>query len=647
MSDVSRSSGAFYHPAIQQHWSPQPSHPLSLPPIQHDNSALLNTFASRSPPTINMNRDLGSYFHVPTLPSATIDVNFTPRAQPTIDPASELPLPALTAEYPFGWGFSQNGTATTALAEADRFVTPGGAGAGGLRRTEQMEQHSLLNPLATSPPSRGYGPLVPPPHRSGHQHFSPPHEETHISSLLSHTGHKLPMLALGNVNTLREEMSPYNASSALKLDLPTPLSALTGEHYPMGPGHTAASVMNGDRPYNPADAHLKSERPFSSALTSTQKALARSSSKSSQKQLGGYPTALKPHLKYTPSLAALLSNVVDLSTSPPSDAGFTPNSSNAALDGVLKADSASTGISPSLSLSILASEHLGPEVRIVSLLEPWPSASRPIAIISSKRKCAASGKTHCGFSTSGVDSAKLDRIVNFLLEHSDDTFDCRTYLHNYLAIAPEICFVAFHENVIVGALAFLFHLERANESCEVILFVRASKFAGLVGGVYIDDERTCAWVGSWSNMGPSDLVDAINRALYKHCWLAIEHFSGPRVRCVPHASGRIRNGSDLSQSPTLTPASPTSSLGTRVLFSLGHDGLEDGSELACGRGSGSGEGTLFVGLGLQREFAMGTGGGELLSPIEVFVRSAGFEAVEDEPDAAISAWDGLTWKGMS
>ena len=163
--------------------------------------------------------------------------------------------------------------------------------------------------------------------------------------------------------------------------------------------------------------------------------------------------------------------------------------------------------------------------------------------------------------------------------------------------------------------------------------------------MYVDDDRTCAWVGSWSNAGPRDLVDAISRALYKHCWLAIEHFSGPRARCAPHASGRIRNGSEhSSQSPSLTPASPTSSLGARVLFSLGQDGLEEGGELACG--SGCGEGTLFVGLGLQREFFLGTSGCELLSPTEVFVRSAGFEAVEDEPDAAISAWDGLTWKGM-
>ena len=455
MGDVSRSSEAVYHSATQQHhWSP---HPLPLPPTHQNNNVLLNTFASRSPPTINMNGDLGPYTHIPTLPSATIGGNFVPRVQPAIDPASELPLPVMKAEYSFGWGYAENGTATTALAGADRFGSPGGDA--GLRRTERIEQHSLFNPLATSPTSHSYGPLVPPPHRGGHQHFSPLNEETLISSRPSHTGHKSPMLALGNVNTLREEIIPYSVSPALKPDLSTPPSALKGEPYHVGPGPTAAFVMSGDRPCNPADAHLQSERPFSFALTSTQRALTRSQSKSSQKQLGGYPTALKPHLKYTPSLAALLSNVVDLSTSPPSGAGFTPNSSNAALDGVLKADSASTVIPPSLSLSILASEHLGPEVRIVSMLEPWPSTSRPIAIASSKRKCAAPGKTRYGFATSDVDSAKLDRIINFLLEHSDDTFDCRTYLHNYLAIAPELCFVAFHEDTMVGALTFIIYFE--------------------------------------------------------------------------------------------------------------------------------------------------------------------------------------------
>ena len=46
--------------------------------------------------------------------------------------------------------------------------------------------------------------------------------------------------------------------------------------------------------------------------------------------------------------------------------------------------------------------------------------------------------------------AKLDCLVRFLHEHSDDPLDCREYLHAYLSASPELAFVAFQNTFILG-----------------------------------------------------------------------------------------------------------------------------------------------------------------------------------------------------
>ena len=55
-----------------------------------------------------------------------------------------------------------------------------------------------------------------------------------------------------------------------------------------------------------------------------------------------------------------------------------------------------------------------------------------------------------GCMCAGLTGAKLDRLVRFLYEHSNDPLDCRAYLHAYLSASPELAFVAFQNTFILG-----------------------------------------------------------------------------------------------------------------------------------------------------------------------------------------------------
>lgn len=388
-----------------------------------------------------------SHMHTSTMRSAAVGQSFGAHVQPLFNPAAEYSLSALNAGRPFGLVGSPPKELTAAtLVGAGTTGLGTHADAAGLRRTDRLEQH--FNPAAVLPAPRTGGPLGPMP-APYQKHF----DDGSLAPLPPYIGPKTHMPLLSPLGTLQEETnkSPLCVTPAQKFERP---SALKGVHFPVGDGSLTPFQINGDPLYNPDATIVKSENPFSTVSSFSQRGLARTPSKSSQKQLGGYPTVLKPNLKYTPSLAALLSNVVDPSPAPSPAGSVASNSSTATLNGLLRSESAtcvSTAIPPALSLSILTSEHLGPEVHILSLIDPWPTALFPKAIAITNRKGQSAGPHHHSSTPSNVDPVKLDRIVNFLLAHSDDTFDCRKYLHNYLSIAPELCFVAFQDDAIIGA----------------------------------------------------------------------------------------------------------------------------------------------------------------------------------------------------
>ena len=373
MTSDSRANGAFYQQATQQPWSAH-----TLPPIHHqiqNSSALLNTLSSRTPPDRGIHAELGSFAQFHTPPFETHGESFAPQVHPTFEPASEVSWSPPKADHSYGAGRAPNEATARTLLGADRFGTLGGGG--GLRTIDRMEQH--FRPLVAIPASRAYC-----PQKGDHQHLIPPLDEESITTISAHTGEKAPAPPFGHLNTLREEVSPFSVSSVLKLKRP---SALNGENCPVGPGPTTSTPRNGECSNSSVAPFLKSSDAAAASAQSF-KGLPQSPTKSSQKQLAGYPKPPKPNLKYTPSLAALLSNVVASSPtqSPLSDGCIVPNgSSSASLDGVFRADSAACLIPASLSFSILASEHLVPDVQIVSLLEPWPAtlAARTIAIPSS------------------------------------------------------------------------------------------------------------------------------------------------------------------------------------------------------------------------------------------------------------------------
>lgn len=53
-------------------------------------------------------------------------------------------------------------------------------------------------------------------------------------------------------------------------------------------------------------------------------------------------------------------------------------------------------------------------------------------------------------SCAGLTGAKLDLLVRFLLENSNDPLDCRAYLNAFLGAFAELTFVAFQNAVLVG-----------------------------------------------------------------------------------------------------------------------------------------------------------------------------------------------------
>ena len=83
---------------------------------------------------------------------------------------------------------------------------------------------------------------------------------------------------------------------------------------------------------------------------------------------------------------------------------------------------------------------------------PSPGESSGIKSRSRSCKSSKSSRGSRSSSVSGLDAAKtkLDLLVGFLHENSNDAFDCRVYLHNFLAASPELNFVAFHQDDILG-----------------------------------------------------------------------------------------------------------------------------------------------------------------------------------------------------
>ena len=53
--------------------------------------------------------------------------------------------------------------------------------------------------------------------------------------------------------------------------------------------------------------------------------------------------------------------------------------------------------------------------------------------------------------------------------------------------------------------------------------------SGLMGGMFVDEERTSAWIGTWHELGPEATADAAGRALLDKCTEAITLYSNAHV----------------------------------------------------------------------------------------------------------------------
>lgn len=181
-----------------------------------------------------------------------------------------------------------------------------------------------------------------------------------------------------------------------------------------------------------------------------------------------------------------------------------------------------------------------------------------------------------------------------------------------------------------------------------------------MGAVFVDDERSTAWLGTWHELGPCERSDAVGRALFERLSDAVVRASrahptdanGDAAVSYETATSAINNGA------TESGGVERSSAGTRPdkhycqrgcencasrtdcdgraenCCELGYQS-ESESELKCEPLTGPRPTTLFLGIGLPKDCVA-----------EVLVRAAGYELVEEAEGVGRSGWDGLTWTGM-
>ena len=137
----------------------------------------------------------------------------------------------------------------------------------------------------------------------------------------------------------------------------------------------------------------------------------------------------------------------------------------------------------------------------------------------------------------------------------------------------------------------------------------------MMGAVFVNDERSTAWIGTWHELGPGESAEAVCRALFERVSDAL------LFSCLAHTDTRRLTTSGVKSASDMTASSTSSST-----TSSSHVTTECKCETIPA--------TLFVGVGLPKD-----------SAAEALVRAAGYQLVEDEEGAGRSGWDGLTWTG--
>ena len=138
---------------------------------------------------------------------------------------------------------------------------------------------------------------------------------------------------------------------------------------------------------------------------------------------------------------------------------------------------------------------------------------------------------------------------------------------------------------------------------------------GMMGAVFVDDERSTAWIGTWHELGPGENAEAVGRALFERVSDAL------LLSCLAQTDTRRPTTAGVVSSSDTTTSSTSS------ITSSSHVT----TECECVTIPA----TLFVGVGLPKD-----------SAAEALVRAAGYQLVEDAEGAGRSGWDGLTWTGI-
>ena len=105
----------------------------------------------------------------------------------------------------------------------------------------------------------------------------------------------------------------------------------------------------------------------------------------------------------------------------------------------------------------------------------------------------------------------------------------------------------------------------------------------MMGAVFVDDERSTAWIGTWHELGSCESAEAVGRALFERVSDAL------LLSCLEHADASD-SGPPRAEAEETRPA----------------------------RHCDSRPATLFVGVGLPKD-----------SAAEALVRAAGYQLVED------------------